>query len=175
MSKIVKKKTNKKLKNERTCNSFLIGIFALGFIVSIFVGLGFLNFHISLNFNYFISKSNNVVTNKLEQAKPQIEVPVTSTKAYNSKKYSIDLHFIHIPKCGGTSMTAVLRQVACEMNQEKNIDCCKNPGFCDWHAFRRCAAIKGCTDHFPFRFFKRIIVIKESIYLFIYLLITYFV
>ena len=64
---------------------------------------------------------------------------------------ALDFHFIHIPKCGGTSMTAILRDMACHIDPERNVDCCTNPGFCDWHAFRRCTAIKGCTDHFPNR------------------------
>ena len=64
-------------------------------------------------------------------------------KPWKKKKGAIDLHFIHIPKCGGTSMTAILRQVLCQIDPERNIDCCTNPGFCDWHAFRRCEAIRG--------------------------------
>jgi hypothetical protein len=63
------------------------------------------------------------------------------------------IHFIHIPKCGGTSMTAILRQVQCNNDLIKHADCCINPGFCDWHAFRRCESIKGCINHFPQRFF----------------------
>jgi len=62
-----------------------------------------------------------------------------------------DMHFIHIPKCGGTSMTAILRQVSCIVDPVRNADCCKNVGFCDWHAERRCLAIRGCTNHFPQR------------------------
>jgi hypothetical protein len=65
------------------------------------------------------------------------------------------LHFMHIPKCGGTSMTAVLREVMCAADPERMQDCCTNPGFCDTHAMRRCAAIKGCVNHFankPFIF-----------------------
>lgn len=64
---------------------------------------------------------------------------------------AFDIHFIHIPKCGGTSMTAILRQVSCLVDKERNADCCLNPGFCDWHAMRRCTAIKGCTNHIPQR------------------------
>ena len=64
-----------------------------------------------------------------------------------------DMHFIHIPKCGGTSMTAILRQVSCIVDPVRNADCCKNVGFCDWHAERRCLAIRGCTNHFPQRKF----------------------
>lgn len=66
-------------------------------------------------------------------------------------KNAMDLHFIHIPKCGGTSMTTILRQVACEVDSDRNEDCCTNPGFCDFHAHRRCASIKGCINHFPQR------------------------
>lgn len=64
-----------------------------------------------------------------------------------------DMHFIHVPKCGGTSMTSVLRKIACEIDRSRNHDCCTNPGFCDWHAHRRCLSIKGCTNHFPQRSF----------------------
>jgi len=63
------------------------------------------------------------------------------------------IHFVHMPKCGGTTMTAVLRQILCTMDSVKNSDCCLNPGFCDWHAFRRCANIKGCINHFPQRYY----------------------
>ena len=48
-------------------------------------------------------------------------------------------------------MTAVLREIVCAMNSTKNKDCCTNPGFCDYYAFRRCKAMIGCTDHFPHR------------------------
>lgn len=64
---------------------------------------------------------------------------------------AMDIHFIHVPKCGGTSMTSILRKVACSIDSNRNQDCCTNPGFCDWHAMRRCASIKGCTSHFPNR------------------------
>lgn len=88
-------------------------------------------------------KKNNNNNNKKKQTK--------NDGKKKKKPGSVDLHFIHIPKCGGTSMTTILRQVACKMDPEKNVDCCTNPGFCDWHAFRRCSAIRGCTDHFPNR------------------------
>lgn len=79
-----------------------------------------------------------------------------------------DFHFIHMPKCGGTSMTAVLRQIACAMDPKRNEDCCTNPGFCDWHAHRRCNSIKGCINHFPQRkwIFKKppsIVMFREPI------------
>jgi hypothetical protein len=68
----------------------------------------------------------------------------------NNNSFS-DIHFVHIPKCGGTTMTTVLRQIQCVVNPVKNVDCCTNPGFCDWHAHRRCESIKGCINHFPNR------------------------
>ena len=46
-------------------------------------------------------------------------------------------------------MTTILRQVACEVDADRNEDCCTNPGFCDFHAHRRCSSIKGCINHFP--------------------------
>ncbi len=49
-------------------------------------------------------------------------------------------------------MTAILRQIQCAKDPIKNTDCCTNPGFCDWHAFRRCASIQGCINHFPNRY-----------------------
>jgi hypothetical protein len=61
------------------------------------------------------------------------------------------IHFIHIPKCGGTTMTTLLRQIQCAADPARNADCCLNPGFCDWHAHRRCSTIMGCINHFPNR------------------------
>ena len=47
---------------------------------------------------------------------------------FRKRNGSFDLHFIHIPKCGGTSFTAVLREVACKIDGSRNNDCCTNPG-----------------------------------------------
>ena len=90
----------------------------------------------------------------------EISPPVTDTPmeiaAVNhllkpKDKGAFDMHFIHIPKCGGTSMTAILREVACRIDTERNSDCCLNPGFCDFHANRRCQSIRGCINHIPQR------------------------
>jgi len=48
-------------------------------------------------------------------------------------------------------MTAVLREVMCDAAPDHMKDCCTNPGFCDTRAMRRCAAIKGCVNHFANR------------------------
>ena len=80
-----------------------------------------------------------------------VRIP-NSSKPNKKNSPLVDLHFIHVPKCGGTSMTAVLRQIVCAIDNVTNSDCCTNPGFCDWWAHRRCAAIRGCTDHFPQRY-----------------------
>jgi hypothetical protein len=87
---------------------------------------------------------------------------------FHKKNGSTDFHFIHIPKCGGTSMTAMLREVSCRMDRSRNNDCCTNPGFCDWHAFRRCGAIKGCINHFPqrqyiFKPYPSITIMREPV------------
>ena len=88
---------------------------------------------------------NKPVSNKLDAKHHRELAHLWSAKP----KSAMDLHFIHIPKCGGTSMTSILRQVACEVDSERNEDCCTNPGFCDFHAHRRCTSIKGCINHFP--------------------------
>jgi hypothetical protein len=47
---------------------------------------------------------------------------------FQKRNGSFDIHFIHVPKCGGTSFTAVLREVACKIDGSRNNDCCTNPG-----------------------------------------------
>ncbi len=84
------------------------------------------------------------------------------------KNEPYDFHFVHIPKCGGTSMTAILRQITCKIDESRNNDCCTNPGFCDWHAKRRCTAIKGCINHIPqrkwvFKYPKSITILREPV------------
>eukprot|EP01038_Epipyxis_sp_PR26KG_P007142 gene7142-9745_t len=83
----------------------------------------------------------------------------SSKKEINSKKNvwekskisrsSQDILFIHIPKCGGTSFTSVLRQIQCNIDSNKHIDCCSNVGTCNWKKLRRCASIFGCVGHIP--------------------------
>lgn len=71
---------------------------------------------------------------------------------YDKYNMQFKLHFIHVPKCGGTTMTSILRQMMCDMNSTANVDCCTNPGFCDHRANRKCAAIRGCINHIPNRY-----------------------
>ena len=94
-----------------------------------------------------LSSSNNNSSNPIS---PNIrrESPLNPWK---KKKGAIDLHFIHIPKCGGTSMTGILREVLCTIDPERNQDCCTNPGFCDYNDNRKCNAIRGCINHFANR------------------------
>ena len=101
---------------------------------------------ISQNSQLKVNKDD--ISLKKELALPVIEKP----KPVQTKGDKI--HFIHIPKCGGTTMTTLLRQIQCTADPEGNSDCCLNPGFCDWHAHRRCSTIMGCINHFPNRYFK---------------------
>lgn len=99
---------------------------------------------------------NTIVTKKPEVEEDDTPPPVrisTPPPTKKGKNKQFDLHFIHIPKCGGTTMTSILRQIECALNPVKNADCCLNPGFCDWHAKRRCSVIQGCINHFPNREF----------------------
>lgn len=88
--------------------------------------------------------------------KPEVSTPIPIISP-NSPLYAknngqmYNIHFIHVPKCGGTTMTAALRQVMCELDRKKNHDCCTNPGFCDHNSQKRCSVIKGCINHFPNR------------------------
>lgn len=64
--------------------------------------------------------------------------------------------FVHIPKCGGSALTTVLRRMACEANRamaDAAADCCRNPGFCQRNTrpdkHRTCRALPGCHGHNP--------------------------
>jgi hypothetical protein len=78
-----------------------------------------------------------------------------SSVLLQSEQRGYKIHHIHIPKCGGTSMTTILRAVMCLVDPIKNADCCLNPGFCDHFAQRKCSVIKGCINHFPNRYVAR--------------------
>lgn len=58
--------------------------------------------------------------------------------------------FVHVPKCGGSALTTVLRRFACEANGPSS-DCCANPGFCQRAkgAMRTCSSLPGCHGHVP--------------------------
>ena len=62
-----------------------------------------------------------------------------------------EMHFVHVPKCGGTSVTKVLRRMACAKNNgtEDTLDCCLRPGFCGAPEHRMCRMIMGCINHLP--------------------------
>jgi hypothetical protein len=54
---------------------------------------------------------------------------------------SMFLHYVHMPKCGGTTTSTVLREVACAINPTVNTDCCTNPGWCETHYNRGCKVL----------------------------------
>lgn len=90
-------------------------------------------------------------TTEPEPANPIPLISPNSPLIPENPKQQYHIHFIHVPKCGGTSMTTVLRQMMCEVDSVKNRDCCLNPGFCDHQSNRRCSVVKGCINHFPNR------------------------
>jgi len=61
------------------------------------------------------------------------------------------LVFVHVPKCGGSALTAVLRRVACAANKDPTSPCCLSPGFCqrDKRKLRLCPDILNCHSHQP--------------------------
>ena len=65
---------------------------------------------------------------KLRSISTIVERQKLPLEPYDKKQGAYDMHFIHIPKCGGTSMTTILRDVACTINPTRNKDCCTNPG-----------------------------------------------
>lgn len=91
------------------------------------------------------STTVDIVSRPIEDKSTSPPLIATRKTPFNG----IDFHFVHIPKCGGTSMTAILRQMACNIDTTRNEDCCTNPGFCEHNDGRRCAAIKGCVNHLP--------------------------
>ena len=60
------------------------------------------------------------------------------------------LIFVHLPKCGGSALTAALRRFACAANGPAS-DCCENPGFCQRAKPkpRVCGALLNCHGHTP--------------------------
>lgn len=73
-------------------------------------------------------KPTKVRNDGVEVTRTKLTESISYMQPYNDGNKSTDLHFIHIPKCGGTSMTAILREVACKANPVENVDCCTNPG-----------------------------------------------
>lgn len=75
-----------------------------------------------------------IVEESMNRMKAQRKLkPVESSplEPFQKRNGSFDIHFIHVPKCGGTSFTAVLREVACKIDGSRNNDCCTNPGNMD--------------------------------------------
>ena len=69
-----------------------------------------------------------------------------SVKEFKEHKSPMDfsrLHFVHVPKAGGTSFNILLRQMMCERDPEENRDCCE-PGIC--YKKRRCDVMVRTGD-----------------------------
>ncbi len=106
-----------------------------------------------------IKKTDHSLLNSSTANKPNIKPdiifgpndPYWPIHQYDKYNMQQRLHFIHIPKCGGTTMTVILRMMMCDFDPIKNIDCCTNPGFCDHSAKRKCGVIRGCINHFANR------------------------
>ncbi len=160
-------KQNKRKKNSNGCN---ICILVMGLLLvataSFFVVYFMSNKDTGLSVIIKDIFKNSQIHSLVTVAPVTVQVPATSVAPHFTAKpiqsspskplvkfnpNKNEIHFIHIPKCGGTTMTSILRQIQCARDPQKNSDCCLNPGFCDWHAHRRCAAIQGCINHFPNR------------------------
>jgi len=64
-------------------------------------------------------------------------------------KHAVRGYMMHVPKCGGTAFSSVVRRVMCELNEgDETVDCC-NPGLCDVWTNRSCKGLAGCTGHVP--------------------------
>lgn len=87
-----------------------------------------------------------------EYLQPYGQPNSTAVAVWSAKfKGEKGMHMVHVPKCGGTSMTKILRRMACVLNggTAQSYDCCHRPGFCGVPEQRTCKAIRGCTMHFP--------------------------
>ena len=75
-------------------------------------------------------------------------------KSTHPKEYWRQIHYVHVPKCGGTAFGQVIRQAACHINADLgaldgHLDCCLNTSI---HCFASpkcplrpdCLAVHGC-------------------------------
>lgn len=85
----------------------------------------------------------------------------TAVSVAEHEEVTVDVNrmlFVHVPKCGGTAFTSLLRKIQCHRNSTAHPDCCRNPGSCYIKGFRRCISILGCVSHFPRRYVDRHII-----------------
>lgn len=103
------------------------------------------------NFNEEDAKKLLIKESNLDPTQLEIYKMLTTSKSIQSAHpHSFDsLHFIHIPKCGGTTFTSVLRQFQCVAHPEYHHDCCLNIGHCSPKEGRSCNSVKGCYSHYP--------------------------
>ena len=75
-------------------------------------------------------------------------------KSTQPKEFWRQIHYVHVPKCGGTAFGQIIRQAVCHLNADKgslsgNLDCCLNTSV---HCFAPskcplrpdCLAVHGC-------------------------------
>ena len=87
--------------------------------------------------------------------------PVSSHRKSRTKPPQLHphfFHFVHVPKCGGTTFTTILRRASCRLltlystahslPPSPPADCCTNPGYCE-NPNRLCASVSGCQNHLP--------------------------
>ncbi|GMI59473.1 hypothetical protein ScalyP_jg4579 [Parmales sp. scaly parma] len=84
-------------------------------------------------------------------------LPQPSSKG-KKKIYNSLIHVVHVPKCGGTSLSSTLRRASCILSSDSEpssfplvgSDCCVNPGPCERNDQRTCDKIlTGCHNHIP--------------------------
>lgn len=131
-NKLIKARSYQRPQNR--CGSITLFIVAIGSlaIASIFLfGTLLTDVKKSINIRGFTGSPTDqvdIVTELIVEptmANPLVKSPL---EPFSKKNGSYDIHFIHIPKCGGTSMTSILREVACTIDPSRNNDCCTNPG-----------------------------------------------
>ena len=77
--------------------------------------------------------------------------PGNGARLWGTDQRKKRLIFVHVPKCGGSALTATLRRLACVANGNPTNPCCSNPGFCQRNRqkMRLCPDVLNCHSHQP--------------------------
>ena len=77
--------------------------------------------------------------------------PGNGARLWGTDQMKKRLIFVHVPKCGGSALTATLRRLACVANGNPTNPCCSNPGFCQRNRqkMRLCPDVLNCHSHQP--------------------------